>query len=165
MDSQAFHHHCMHASTYTVYSCVWQNAVMQLCKPWSCNKKSACVYAVCTHLSLSVRLHTHWYSCLSGTATVNSLQRFYCVSFNNLRHFSFSMCARCSSVCVRVCTTELAVCVSVSVRYAPSQRWHIDTILHVLTTVNAASFTGSSFITLCECIMIVLKYVFNTLDF
>lgn len=111
MDSQAFHHHCMHASTYTVYSCVWQNAVMQLCKPWSCNKKSACVYAVCTHLSLSVRLHTHWYSCLSGTATVNSLQRFYCVSFNNLRHFSFSMCARCSSVCVCACVYHWVSCV------------------------------------------------------
>uniref|UniRef100_A0A8D3BP26 Adaptor related protein complex 1 subunit gamma 2 n=1 Tax=Scophthalmus maximus TaxID=52904 RepID=A0A8D3BP26_SCOMX len=27
-------------------------------------------------------------------------------------------------------------CVCVSVRYAPSQRWHIDTILHVLTTAG-----------------------------
>lgn len=37
--------------------------------------------------------------------------------------------------------TPLSVCVCVSVRYAPSQRWHIDTILHVLTTVNTARAT------------------------
>lgn len=33
----------------------------------------------------------------------------------------------------------LTLCLYLSlclVRYAPSQRWHIDTILHVLTTVN-----------------------------
>lgn len=32
--------------------------------------------------------------------------------------------------------TEPELGLSVSARYAPSQRWHIDTILHVLTTVN-----------------------------
>lgn len=108
------------------------------------------------HVFLGVHLHSQWYSCLSGTVTVNSLLCFYCGSFDNLRHFSVCMCASSRSGSARVCacTTELAVCVSVSVRYAPSQRWHIDTILHVLTTVNAASYPGSSFITLFECIMI-----------
>lgn len=114
---------------------------------------------VCGFMSHSVSVSTLNDTPVSfnGTVTMNSLLCFYCTHTHTLPLDALF----CGWICRRVCVclthpqAPLSVCVSVSVRYAPSQRWHIDTILHVLTTVNterathpAASYMGFSLTTL-----------------
>lgn len=59
----------------------------------------------------------------------------------------FSPVLTCLYLCIcdksQALNSTLSLCVSlcVLVRYSPSKRWHIDTILHVLTTVNSHCYT------------------------